>query len=47
MLKGENRGYIVSKRAYFYGLKVHIVTDDESFIDELVIVCVGSHDLNG
>lgn len=43
----ENRGYIASKRVYFYGLRVHIITDDEAFIHEFVIVTGGSHDLNG
>ncbi|MCS7186594.1 MAG: hypothetical protein RMK89_06535 [Armatimonadota bacterium] len=39
LLKGEgNRGYVASKRVYFYVLRVRIITDDESFIDEFVIV---------
>ncbi len=48
LLKGkENRGYIASKRVYFYGLRVHIITDSDSFIHEFVIVSGASHDLNG
>jgi len=39
LVKGEKyRGYIASKRVYFYGLKVHIVCDEERFVNEFVIV---------
>lgn len=41
------RGYITSKRVYFYGIKVHIVVDGESFIYEFVVVRWGSHNWNG
>lgn len=43
----ESRGDIASKRVYFYGIRVHIVTDEESFIHEFVIGSGGSHDLHG
>jgi spore coat polysaccharide biosynthesis predicted glycosyltransferase SpsG len=35
LAKGERyRGYIASKRVYFYGLRVHIVRNEERFIDD-------------
>jgi hypothetical protein len=38
LAKGENyRGYIANKMVYFYGLKVHIVCDEEKFVHEFVI----------
>jgi hypothetical protein len=48
LAKGERyRGYIASKRVYFYVLRVHIVRNEERFIDEFVIVDERSHDLEG
>jgi hypothetical protein len=48
LVKGEKyRGYIASKRVYFYGLKVHIVCDEEKFVHEFVIVDGRTHDLEG
>ncbi len=48
LAKGEQyRGYIASKRVYFYGLRVHIICDEEKFVHEFVIVDGRLHDLEG
>jgi len=48
LARGERyRGYIASKRVDFYGLRVHIVCDEEKFVHEFVIVDGRTHDLEG
>jgi hypothetical protein len=43
LAKGENyRGYIASKRVYFYDLKVHIITEEKFVYED-----GRSHDLEG
>ena len=41
------RGYIPSKRVYFYGLRLHLVVDDEQFVYEWVVVPGSSPDVEG
>lgn len=41
------RGYIPSKRRYFYGIRVHIVATSEGVPVEYVFLPGGAHDING
>jgi Transposase DDE domain. len=43
----EYRGYIPSKKAYFYGIRLHLICDEESFVHEFVILQGKYHDLDG
>ncbi len=46
LLKGEQwRGYNVSKREYFYGVKVHLITTKEGIPVELCFVPGAEHDV--
>lgn len=48
LVHGEQyRGYIASKRRYFYGLRVHVVTTDRGLPVEMALVPGATHDVNG
>ena len=43
----EFRGYIVSKKMYFHGLKLHIIASNKGYIKEFLITPGSVHDING
>ena len=48
VLKGESfRGYIPSKREYFYGFRLHAIVDEKGFFREVQILEGSAHDLEG
>jgi hypothetical protein len=44
---GEYRGYCASKRTYFYGFKVHMLTTSDGIPVEYTFTTGNVHDLNG
>ncbi|MFZ8803274.1 MAG: transposase, partial [Candidatus Calescibacterium sp.] len=42
----EFRGYIASKREYAYGVKLHVLCDEEGIIREYAISPASDHDIN-
>ena len=43
----EFRGYIASKREYAYGVKLHVLCDEEGIIREYAISPASDHDIKG
>jgi IS5 family transposase len=43
----EFRGYIPSKREYAYGVKLHVLRDEEGIIREYAISPASDHDIKG
>jgi IS5 family transposase len=44
---GEFRGYIASKREYAYGVKLHVLCDEDGIIREYAISPASDHDIKG